>query len=311
MTILVLLSALFLDRIFAEPKRFQPLVGFGAIANKIERVLNKSNASSIVQLMAGMASWVLIVIIPTIFIVALASFVSQWIAAVWLFDIVFLYLAIGHTSLRQHTMAILQPLQRDDLALARQKLAWIVSRDTDNLDEAGVRKSTIESVLENGSDAIFAPIFWFVVGGLPAIIIYRLANTLDAMWGYKTSRFLYFGRFSARMDDILNYLPSRLVALSYAVLGHFTSAIRCWYQQAHLLASPSGGVVMSAGAGALNVTLGGDTYYHGKKRVKPIFGCGLPPTDKDITRSLTLIDQTVYLWCAVILLAAVSRYIYS
>jgi adenosylcobinamide-phosphate synthase len=95
--------------------------------------------------------------------------------------------------------------------------------------------------------------------------VYRLTNTLDAMWGYKDSRFLFFGRFSARMDDILNYIPSRLVGLSYALGGSFSAAIRGWLQQAHLLASPNGGVVMAAGAGALTITLGGDSVYLGEK----------------------------------------------
>ena len=166
-------------------------------------------------------------------------------------------------------------------------------------------KASVESVLENGSDAIFAPIFWFVVGGIPAVLIYRLSNTLDAMWGYKTARYLYFGRFSARMDDILNWLPSRLVGISYAVLGNTQHAYRCWQEQAHLLESPSGGVVMSTGAGALNVCLGGDTSYHGTLKSKPVFGCGLPPTHQDLHRSVGLVSKTLLLWCSVLVACAI------
>ena len=312
MIALVLLSAILLDRLFAEPKFFHPLVGFGAVANTLELWVNRSTYPVFIQFFLGMICWIILVLIPVVFILLSVSYISRYtgssVVAVF-FDGLFLYLAIGYTSLRQHAVAILKPLMNNDLVLAREKVAWIVSRDTKHMNETEVRTATIESVLENGSDAIFAPIFWFIVGGLPAVILYRLANTLDAMWGYKTTRFLYFGRFSARMDDMLNYLPSRLVALSYALLGRFTLAIRCWHNQAHLLASPSGGVVMSAGAGALNVMLGGDTYYHGKKVVKPAFGCGLPPIDQDVSSSLALIDKTVGLWCGIVLIASVSKYI--
>ena len=176
----------------------------------------------------------------------------------------------------------------------------IVSRDTDSMDEVAIRQATIESVLENGSDAVYAPIFWFVVGGAPAVLIYRLSNTLDAMWGYKTPRFLLFGRFAARMDDILNWLPSRLVALTYSLCGNTRSAIHCWQTQSHQLESPNGGIVMTAGAGALNVVLGGDAIYHGQTKAKPQFGCGAAPNTQDIERSLQLIDRTLFIWCAVI-----------
>ena len=312
MIALVLLMAIFLDRLFAEPRCFHPLVGFGAIANKIESCLNESRTSSSVQLISGIFSWVIVVIAPTLLILLFVTLVEERVEE-WVdnrvytscfFDVIFLYLAIGYNSLRQHAVAILTPLKANDLATARQKVGWIVSRDTANLDEVGVRKATIESVLENGSDAIFAPVFWYVIGGLPAVIIYRLSNTLDAMWGYKTPRFLYFGRFSARMDDVLNYLPSRLVALSYALCGQFFGAIRCWREQAHLLNSPNAGVVMTAGAGALNCELGGDSSYHGEMVVKPVFGGKCDVTNQDISRALQLIDRTLVLWCVVICLIA-------
>jgi adenosylcobinamide-phosphate synthase len=314
-TALILFSAILLDRLFSEPRCLHPLVGFGAVANKIEAYLNKPHCSSTVQLIAGMFSWVLVVIIPTIFILFGAMLIEKWLGGwfyiAWLFDVLFLYLAIGYSSLRQHAMAILTPLETNDLNSARQKLGWIVSRDTASLDELGVRKATIESVLENGSDAIFAPIFWYVVGGLPAVIIYRLSNTLDAMWGYKTARFLYFGRFSARMDDVLNYLPSRLVALSYALCGHFVGAIKCWQKEAHLLNSPNAGVVMTAGAGALNCELGGDASYHGKRVNKPVFGGMLKVTNNDVNRALQLIDRTLVVWCVVIGLIVLVAHIMS
>lgn len=299
------LCAVLMDMLFAEPKRWHPLVGFGYLANHLEKQLNRASffserLSCFLQQVLGMIAWVIAVMIPTIALVILAAFVELKIGFSWLIEGFFLYLAIGYTSLRQHTVAVLNALKENNMSLAREKVAWMVSRDTAHLEAVGVRQATIESVLENGSDAVFAPLFWFVIGGIPAVIIYRLANTLDAMWGYKNTRFLYFGRFSARMDDMLNYLPSRLVALSYALLGRFLCAIRCWRQQANTLSSPNAGVVMTVGAGALNIYLGGDSYYQGEKISKPEFGCGHLPDDNDIARAMGLVDKTLVLWCVLI-----------
>ncbi|MGS2716993.1 adenosylcobinamide-phosphate synthase CbiB [Eionea flava] len=313
MAALVILIAVLLDYVFAEPKRFHPLVGFGFLVSKVESLFNCSRHSSAIQLIMGCIAWFLLVMLPTVCIVWCAfwmsrmadDFLQSWGGGQWstyfslafLFEAAFLYLAIGHASLRQHAMAIMAPLVQGDLSLARKKVAWIVSRDTNELDENNVCKATIESVLENGSDAIFAPIFWFVVGGLPAVIVYRLSNTLDAMWGYKTERFLYFGRCSARMDDVFNYIPSRLVACSYALLGHTQQAFDCWKKQSGLLNSPNAGVVMTAGAGALNVQLGGEASYHGKIIHKPTFGGTMTVVNKDILRALRLVRHTLLLWC--------------
>ena len=148
----------------------------------------------------------------------------------------------------------------------------IVSRQTDKMTTNDVRKATIESVLENGADAIFAPLFWFIIAGPTGAILYRLTNTLDAMWGYKNTQYFYFGWATARFDDFLNWVPARLTALSYALLGKSLDAFKCWKNQAHLLDSPNAGPVMTAGAGALDIRLGGPAWYHGQLKDKISFG---------------------------------------
>ena len=313
----MIIAALVLDIVLAEPKRWHPLVGFGGLASRLEAMVNtpRLRRYHYGSFIVGIMAWIILVILPTLLFMVIVTKIHLWLsdtimlayATSILLNVTVLYLAIGYTSLRQHAMAIVIPLTQENIVVARQQLARIVSRDTSTLDEEGVSQATIESVLENGNDAIFAAIFWFVIGGIPAVIIYRLSNTLDAMWGYKTERFLFFGRFSARIDDILNYLPSRLVAVSYAVLGHTQQAFSCWQQQSRQQASPNGGVVMTSGAGALNVLLGGDASYHGKLVAKPLFGCGVKPECDDIQRSLRLIDRTVILWCAVCLLMAILQ----
>lgn len=298
------IAAVILDVLMGEPKRWHPLVGFGYLANAVEKYFNLPARNRFFQFLLGAFSWFLLVILPVILFIILLGYVDQVLGSMYFLEVVVLYLSIGYTSLRQHAMAVVDALLKNDLDHAREKVGMIVSRDIDKLDEENVCKAAIESVLENGSDAIFAPIFWFVIGGAPAVIIYRLSNTLDAMWGYKTKRFLYFGRFSARMDDILNWMPSRLVGFSYLLLGNSRSALKCWLGQARLLDSPSAGVVMTSGAGALQVLLGGDARYHGELKTKPIFGCGRRPGKKDIQRSLGLINKTVCFWCFIVLAAS-------
>ncbi len=296
------IAAVLLDYLLGEPKRFHPLVGFGFLVSWIEKRFNQPNKSKQVQFLSGMVGWFIVVSIPVIFFMGLYAIFSLWFDQLFLLDIIILYLAIGYKSLRQHGLAVYECLIDNKIPETREKLAMIVSRNTETLESTAIRQATIESVLENGSDAIFAPIFWYVIAGPYGVIVYRLANTLDAMWGYKNTRFLYFGRFAARIDDVLNYIPSRLVATSYLLLGHCKSGLHCWRQQAQLLDSPNAGPVMAAGAGALKLLLGGDAYYHGQLKKKPTFGCDKLPEDKDIKRSLFLIDKTLCLWCVVILI---------
>ena len=128
------------------------------------------------------------------------------------------------------------------------------------------------------------------------VLLFRLANTLDAMWGYRTPRYLRFGWAAARIDDVLNALPARLTALTYAVLGNTRSALNCWRTQSAAWDSPNAGPVMAAGAGALQVQLGGAAIYHGVEELRPQLGEGAPAQARDIERALNLVYLGVLLW---------------
>jgi len=189
-------------------------------------------------------------------------------------------------------------------------LAMIVSRDTSQLQASEISTATVESVLENGNDAVFGTLFWFLMLGGTGALLFRLANTLDAMWGYKTTRFLYFGWAAARLDDALNLIPTRLTALSYALCGHTRSAIQCWRTQAHTWYSPNAGPVMAAGAGALQVRLGGAARYHGQIEQRPILGLADPPHPKHISAALRLVRNSIFLWCACVLIGVSVQGVY-
>ena len=287
-----------LDRVLGEPRRCHPLAGFGRYAIWLESCLRPAAARPFVARACGVIALLL----------AIAPFVllAVWIQGLsygWIADVVLLYFALGARSLGEHARAIAIPLLASDLPAARVALARIVSRDTNELDTSGVASATVESVLENGNDAIFGALFWFAVLGGPGALMFRLANTLDAMWGYRTPRFLHFGWAAARVDDVLNYLPARMTALSYALLGQCRQALDCWRTQAPTWDSPNAGPVMATGAGALGLRLGGPARYHGQWEDRPPLGCGAQPGAADIARAVRLVDGTQLMWCAVMLIA--------
>ncbi|NOS95380.1 MAG: cobalamin biosynthesis protein [Methylotenera sp.] len=303
-TALAIIAAVLLDALLGEPKRWHPLVGFGWLANWIEHRLNR-HMQPLAARMIGLLSWMLL-LAP---LVAIGYFATHSILG-WLADVLLLYFAIGARSLMQHAQQIYAPLSQHNLDEARHAISMIVSRDTSQLNETEIATATVESVLENGNDAIFGAIFWFALLGGTGALLFRLANTLDAMWGYRTPRFNYFGWAAARLDDLLNLIPARLTALSYALCGNTRNAIKCWATQAGTWYSPNAGPVMAAGAGALQVKLGGAATYHGTTKQRPVLGMGNPATASHILSAMRLVKHSLLLWCAVIALAAILRNTY-
>jgi len=238
-----------------------------------------------------------LLLIPATLLAALAVRLPLLGASV---GVLLLYFAIGLNSLGQHAQDVAQALAAGSLAEAREKVGRIVSRDTSTLDETQVARATVESVLENGNDAVFGALFWFALAGAPGALLYRLANTLDAMWGYKNRRYGNFGWAAARFDDLLNYPPARLTALTYALLGATRTALACWRSQAPRWDSPNAGPVMAAGAGALQVELGGAARYGGEWQERPALGSGGFPAAADIGRALRLVRHGVWLWLMVV-----------
>ena len=296
-------AALLLDRIVGEPQKFHPLVFWAKSASTIEKKLN-SNQSDTAKI-RGVIAWLCAVILPAVALYILLGLLiaGEQMEWQWLLSTLCLYVAVGWQSLREHGWAVAQALQQD-IDSARAAVSRMVSRNTETMDEPAVVRGVLESLLENGADAIYAPIFWYLVAGPVGVVVYRLANTLDAMWGYKTPRYKAFGWFSAKADDWLNWLPARLTAISYALLGKTAGALNSWRKQAPLCASPNGGPVMCAGAGSLNVLLGGPTMYHGEWQDKVIMGCGEQPQPGDINRAIRLIDRTVYSWVVIVIIIA-------
>ncbi len=209
--------------------------------------------------------------------------VSPW--AAWGATVAIAYTTLSVRSLDQAAQDVINHLRRAEITGARNALAMIVGRDTQGLDESEMVRATIETVAENTSDGVVAPLFYMMIGGVPAAVAYKAINTLDSMFGYKNERYLYFGRASARLDDIVNYLPARLtavlVALGALLLGlSWKGSIRIVLRDARSQPSPNAGFPEAAYAGALGIRLGGNNSYGGHMVQKAFIG--------DASRGLTI-----------------------
>jgi adenosylcobinamide-phosphate synthase len=294
-TALLLLLALLLDWQLGEPRRWHPLVGFGRLVARIESRLHGHSR------LRGVLA-VTLLLLPVIALAACLARLPHGLGTA--FSLWALYFSIGLKSLHDHTRPVIHALDAGDTCQARHLVARIVSRDEAQID---IIPATCETVLENGHDAVFGALFWFIVAGAPGAILFRLANTLDAMWGYRNARYLHFGWAAARLDDLLGWLPARLTALTYALQGRTALALYCWHRQAPTWKSPNAGPVMAAGAGALNLQLGGAACYGGIWQTRPTLGTGEPPVAADIERALALVRHGVWLWIVLAVAAAIFQ----
>ena len=299
--VLTMACAVLLDRLLGEPRRWHPLTGFGRYAMWLERRLNGASQKAGRLRVRGVLAW-LFALAPFLLPV---FFLWQQPSLRPVAGVLVLYFAIGMQSLREHAERVRHALRAGDLTQARLRVGEIVSRDTAGMQRQDVARAGVESVLENGNDAVFGALFWFALAGAPGALLYRLANTLDAMWGYRTPRYRCFGWAAARLDDALNFIPARLTALTYALLGNARTALRCWRQQAPAWDSPNAGPVMASGAGSLTVLLGGAANYHGVTEARPPLGAGNAPDAEDIARATGLVQRGVWLWLALLLVAGI------
>jgi adenosylcobinamide-phosphate synthase len=275
------------DAVLGDPARGHPVAGFGAVASALERrwyadARAPGAAFTAVLVGAAVGAGALAERVtarrPVLGVLATA-------AATWT--------VLGGTSLARHGAALADELAADDLAAARARLPSLCGRDPASLDAAGAARAGTESIAENTSDAVVAPLLWGAVGGVPGLLGYRAVNTLDAMVGHRSPRYRRFGWAAARLDDAANLVPARVAAalftaLAPAVGGSPRAALAAWRRDAGAHPSPNAGPVEAAAAGALGVTLGGRTVYPHRVEERPRLGSGPPPTAADLRRSVRL-----------------------
>lgn len=248
-------------------------------AKKIQRLSERTGGIILVIIIAGSAYLVMFLADKGLqTLTGSENTVLKIIGAVLLVYLISTTLATK--ELTDSARKIIAPLRDGDIIEAREKLSCIVGRDTGPLDDKGILRATIESLAENASDGIIAPLFYFVIGGLPLAMTYKAVNTMDSMVGYKNDRYRYFGWAAARLDDLANYIPARLTGLLIVISSsivcrslytvHYSLKIMLRDGRRH--SSPNSGIPEAALAGALNVRLGGPSSYNGILVDKPFIG---------------------------------------
>lgn len=227
------------------------------------------------------------------------SLVSVWLRLA--VESLFCYQLLATKALKDESMLVYKALKTQDITLARQAVSRIVGRDTQALDETGVIKAAVETVAENTSDGVVAPLFYTLLGGAALGFLYKAVNTLDSMVGYQNDRYRYFGTLSARCDDVFNFLPARgaahLMLWASRLCGlDYQNAKRIYKRDRYNHKSPNSAQTEAVCAGALRVQLAGDAYYFGKLVHKPTIGDALRPVEKeDIKRANRLLYVTAFL----------------
>jgi adenosylcobinamide-phosphate synthase len=284
-TALGLLAGVAIDQIAGDPRRGHPVALFGTAARRLEARMWRDDCA------AGAGYAALLIAAPAALGLLPRSLPAAWLAAVTAAGT---WVVLGSRSLTAEADAVAAHLRRGDLPAARQQLTHLVGRRTDCLDEAEIARATVESVAENTSDAVVAPLLWGAVAGLPGLLAYRAVNTLDAMVGHHSPRHENFGWASARADDVANYVPARLTAALTAAVarvagGSGRSALAVTRRDGHRHPSPNAGMPEAAFAGALGVRLGGRNDYGSHVEDRPVLGGeGRVPDADDIARAARL-----------------------
>ncbi|MCK4994306.1 MAG: cobalamin biosynthesis protein CobD [Candidatus Omnitrophica bacterium] len=271
--VVIILIAYVLDLLFGDPRWLaHPVKAIGWLITKIEMPLrnivkNERIAGVIFTAFIVIVSWIVV-----FFAVQAAGHLHLF--AGLLVSVFFVYSGISVKDLKVESLAVYDALQNEDIISARKKLSMIVARDTKDLDKTQIIRATVETIAESIVDGIISPLFYAFIGGAPLVIAYKAVNTMDSMVGYKNKNFINFGWASAKLDDLVNFIPARISAilLPIAALLSGKNARNAWkfiLRDGNKHPSPNSGIPEAGVAGALGVQLGGINYYQGKQCVKP------------------------------------------
>lgn len=299
-----LLIGFCLDLLLGDPHWApHPVRAIGALISGLEKVLRKLFPKSHGGELAGGVVLVLLTLaIPTGLTVLLLW--GCWLVSPWLalaVESVISYQLLATKSLSVESRKVYDALKTGDMDKARYAVSMIVGRDTDRLDEIGVAKAAVETVAENTSDGVIAPLLFLAIGGAPLGVLYKSINTMDSMVGYKNDQYLYFGRAAAKLDDLVNFIPARLAGILLCLAARPAgfdgkNAWRIFWRDRKNHKSPNSAHTEAAAAGALDVELAGSNYYFGKLVVKPTIGDPLRPVEPaDILRCNRLMYAGTFL----------------
>jgi adenosylcobinamide-phosphate synthase len=302
--------AMAIDAVLGWPERLFQLVGhpvtwLGRLIDRMDAACNRDSDPPMYRRAAGVVTTLLVIAGPTF----LAWAIQAQFGAGWSRILVIGILAwplVALRSLHDHVAAVAHPLQSGDIKTARMAVSRIVGRDPSTLDEAGIARASIESLAENASDGVVAPVFWGAIFGLPGIVGYKVINTLDSMIGHRTPRHEAFGWVAARIDDVANFIPARLTGVLFAALSpERRVAMRCMICDGPRHRSVNAGWPEAAMAGALGVRLSGPRIYHGEVANEPWLNASArDPGAADIGHALKLFRHAMLLFSFLLLVLA-------
>lgn len=286
-----------------------PVTWLGRLIGAIDAGWNRASAPPALRRVAGIAGTLLVIALAVALGWLLQSLLQLLLPWGWIQIALVGVLAwplVALRSLHDHVAAVAKPLQGGDIASAREAVSRIVGRDPAALDEAGIARAAIESLAENASDGIVAPVFWGALFGLPGILGYKAINTLDSMIGHRSERHEAFGWAAARIDDVANFVPARLTGFLFVLLAPKRSqALSCMTRDARRHRSPNAGWPEAAMAGALRVRLSGPRIYHGSATDEPWLNEGArDPLAADIVEGLTIYRRAMLLLAGVLAILA-------
>jgi adenosylcobinamide-phosphate synthase len=283
----LLLAAVGFDLVLGDPHGMpHPVRAFGTAVTQLETAWRK--AARVCGLrVSGILFTLTAVCLAGAFVWLSLQLASRWSWLAAAVTVYWIYALLAVRSLDLESWAVIEQLERNGIDAGRRQLAMIVGRDTGNLDEQEVLRGVVETVAENLTDAVVAPLFYFALAGPVGMAVYKAANTLDSMTGYKNEQYREFGWASARLDDLLNFVPARLTVVLVALVAlvmrlHAGRALATAWRDARLQPSPNSGYPEAAVAGALGVQLGGLNFYGGKPSAKPLIGESLVPLSAQI-----------------------------
>lgn len=296
-----------LDHLFGDPQRHHPVAWFGSLAERLERRIHRADSSN--ERLVGAGATVLLVGGSAALGALIDVTTTHRPMARVLTTATATWIVLGGRSLDREGAAIADHLDADDIPAARRRIRHLVGRDPENLDATDLARAATESLAENTSDAVVAPLVWGALGGCGGLLAHRAANTLDAMWGHRTPRWERFGWAAARLDDVLNLPGSRLTAVLITALaptinGRVRDAWHMWRRDAPKHPSPNAGPVEAALAGAIGVQLGGQNTYAGTVEDRGTLGDGPPPDAAALQRTRTLTRRVGH--AAAVVAAAVA-----
>jgi len=291
--IIPLLAGYLLDLIFGDPERLpHPVRFFGTLISMAERRFN----TGAYLFFKGMGMVLVLCAGTFLFFYGAIYFLLQYYVPLYfLFASLFVFYGLANKGLVTEGKKVFDALQYKGIEAGRKRLSWIVGRDTSALNAQQIRIAVLETMSENLSDGVIAPLFFYFIAGVPGMMTYKMINTLDSMVGYRNARYAYFGKFAARLDDVANFIPARLTAVLMLLVSLSWRGCKFVRYYGHLHKSPNSGYPEAALAGILDVRFGGPNVYHGLLVDKPFIGINPREIKQEEFKIVSSINHSVCL----------------